>query len=110
MFCMENDKIIPALFASLAYARLIGDLASEEYFQRTIKDSALMRRIGLLDAIKAVPETAFEYFDKDANKDPYQYDADTEAEIIKIKETIVTFIADILREENADLGELLGKL
>ena len=106
---LEDDHISAAIYNLLIYAKMVKKRIY--FFSSLLKDKDLQRKIGLIDNLKKQPDTAIEYYDKDKDSDPFEYDAATEDKIMRIKEEAAGFIADAIKtEEGQSIEEFLEQL
>lgn len=104
---LESERILPAIYAALAYVKTTEDDADDKELEALITGPELYRKIGFLDIIKSLPETATEYYDEDKDSDPYAYDEETEAIIRDIKKTLLSFVAKAIKDQESDVLEKL---
>lgn len=104
---LENERILPAIYAALAYVKTTEDDDDDKKLEALITGPELYRKIGFLDIIKSMPETATEYYDEDKDSDPYAYDEETEAIIRDIKKTLLSFVAKAIKDQESDVLEKL---
>lgn len=107
---LENERILPAIYAALAYVKTTETLEDDDELEALITGPALYRKIGFLDIIKSNPDTATEYYDEDKDNDPYAYDEETEAIIREIKTTLLKFAAKAIKEQESDALEKLMEM
>jgi len=108
---IENERILPAIYNTIAYAKTINEETTINELHQHMNDETFYRKIGFLDIIKSNQETATEYYDDDKDNDPYAYDKETEKKIREIKNLILAFIAKAIKEQEKDaLEELLKNI
>lgn len=98
--CLQEERIAAAVGYAFTYAKYLEKDVHAHVFEKILKNHDFMRRLGYLESIKLNAETGSQYFDKDANNDPYAFDVRTEKEIVELKIKIYDFIAASLREED----------
>jgi hypothetical protein len=104
---LEENNIIGSLTIVASHAQSEDDNEMTDYALAVLR-GPYYRKISLLDTIKKDINTAFEYYDKDRDNDPYAYDEDTENKILEIKLKIIEYLGKKLKTINIE--DLLSKL
>lgn len=102
---LEEERVLGALYCVLADAQA-RDRPEKEYFLGLLRNVGLIRKIGYIDSLKANKEMSVDYYDKDRKDDTYPFDAETELELIIIKEKIIYYVSQNMLLEKNPLGFL----
>lgn len=103
---LETNKVLNSIKAAIAFAETKEDKKSALLFRSWIDNNTLIRKIAKVDQIKSNPETAFEYYDSDAEDDPYAYDNVIEDKIEEIEITLWRYVGEMIKSENAGFESL----
>jgi hypothetical protein len=108
---INSGLITAAIHSVFVYSKIAGLVEDALELEAMLRDVEFFRDLGKLESVKAVPDTAYEYYDRDrTGGDPYEFDVKTEERIANVKIRLLTFIADgIKKEEPRDMMEIFNE-